>query len=388
MRNIALLGSTGSIGTQTLDVLDRNPGIGRICALAAGGGRLDLFEEQIRKYRPAMAVLYDEGACRELQSRLSGEPVRVLHGMQGLLEAVSAEEADLVITAMVGMIGLEPTVRAIQCGKDIALANKETLVCAGELIMKMASRYGVTILPVDSEHSAIFQCLDQKPETGVASIILTASGGPFRGKTKEDLRAVTREEALCHPNWSMGQKITIDSATLFNKGLEMIEARWLFGKKPDQIRVVVHPQSIIHSMVEFTDGSILAQLGTPDMRLPIEAALVYPNRGGCVAPPLDLLHCPPLTFEDVDQEAFPAVALSRSAMERGGLFPAVLNAANELAVAEFLQGRIEFLDIYRKVEEALSAFERRGAVYHDYTLEGVLDAVSWVESFWKAGGSN
>lgn len=318
MKNIVLLGSTGSIGTQTLDVIEKNPGLGRICALAARGSQLDLFAEQIRKYRPSIAVVYEEEAYWKLKQRLSDVPTRLLWGMQGLLEAVSMEEAELVVTALVGMIGLEPTVRAIQCGKDIALANKETLVCAGELIMKLARQKRVAMLPVDSEHGAIFQCLDQKPAAAVSSIILTASGGPFRGKKQEDLRAITREEALRHPNWVMGQKITIDSATLFNKGLEMIEARWLFDKRPEQIQVVVHPQSIVHSMVEFTDGSILAQMGTPDMRLPIEAAIAYPSRGGQVAPPLELIHCPPLTFEAVDEETFPAVALARHAHEARG----------------------------------------------------------------------
>ncbi len=388
MKNIVLLGSTGSIGSQTLDVIEQNPGLGRICALAARGSRLDLLEKQIRKYRPSIAVVYEEAAYRKLRQRLTGVSTRLLWGMQGLLEAVSMEEAELVVTALVGMIGLEPTVRAIQCGKDIALANKETLVCAGELIMKLARQEGVAILPVDSEHGAIFQCLDGKPASSVSSIILTASGGPFRGKKRDDLRAITREEALRHPNWVMGQKITIDSATLFNKGLEMIEARWLFDKRPEQIRVVVHPQSIVHSMVEFTDGSILAQMATPDMRLPIEAAIAYPSRGGRVAPPLELIHCPPLTFEAVDEETFPAVALARHAMERGGLCPAVLNAANERAVAEFLQGRIGFLDIYCRVEAALSAFERYAGGCDEYSLEDVLDVVSWVESFWKAGDSH
>ena len=372
MRHIVLLGSTGSIGTQTLDVLRHQSGCACVEALAAGGHRLDLLEQQTREFHPQLVAVYEEAAARDLSVRLKDMDVRVVSGMEGLLEAVALESADMVVTAMVGMIGLEPTVEAIRCHKTIALANKETLVCAGALIMQMAREEGVQILPVDSEHSAIFQCLDGRGPETVRRILLTASGGPFRGWTWEQLKDVRPEQALKHPNWSMGAKITIDSATMMNKGLEMIEAKWLFDVRPEQIQVVVHPQSIVHSAVEFTNGSVIAQMGVPDMRLPIQEALEYPKRGALTVEPLDLFAKSPLTFEKPDEDVFRSIRLAREALIRGGLYPAVFNAANEKAVAAFLAGSIGFNDIFHRVEAAL---ERYDAVAHPqtYTLEDVLE---------------
>ncbi|MCR5006689.1 MAG: 1-deoxy-D-xylulose-5-phosphate reductoisomerase [Clostridiales bacterium] len=372
MRHIVLLGSTGSIGTQTLDVIRHQPECAKVEALAAGGGRIPLLEEQTREFMPRLVAVYDEKAAADLRVRLQDTPVRVVSGMAGLLEACAMEEADMVVTAMVGMIGLEPTVEAIRRHKTIALANKETLVCAGALIMRMAQEEGVQILPVDSEHSAIFQCLDGRGPETVRRILLTASGGPFRGWTWEQLVPVRPEQALKHPNWSMGAKITIDSATMMNKGLEMIEAKWLFGVRPEQIEVVVHPQSIVHSAVEFTNGSVIAQMGVPDMRLPIQEALEYPVRGALTVEPLDLFQKSPLTFEKPDEEVFRSIRLAREALIKGGLYPAVFNAANEKAVAEFLAGTIGFTEIFSRVEEAL---ERYDALPHPdvYTLEDVLE---------------
>ena len=372
MRHIVLLGSTGSIGTQTLDVLRHQPGCACVEALAAGGHRLDLLEQQTREFHPQLVAVYEEAAARNLSIRLKDMDVRVVSGMEGLLEAVALESADMVVTAMVGMIGLEPTVEAIRRHKTIALANKETLVCAGALIMQMAREEGVQILPVDSEHSAIFQCLDGRGPETVRRILLTASGGPFRGWTWEQLKDVRPEQALKHPNWSMGAKITIDSATMMNKGLEMIEAKWLFDVRPEQIQVVVHPQSIVHSAVEFTNGSVIAQMGVPDMRLPIQEALEYPKRGALTVEPLDLFAKSPLTFEKPDEDVFRSIRLAREALIRGGLYPAVFNAANEKAVAAFLAGSIGFTDIFHRVEAAL---ERYDAVAHPqtYTLEDVLE---------------
>ncbi len=372
MRHITLLGSTGSIGTQTLDVIRKNPGIAVVEALAAGGGRIALMEEQVREFQPRLAVVYDEKAAADLRERVRDLPVRVISGMEGLLEAVSVESCDTVVTAMVGMIGLKPTVEAIRCHKTIALANKETLVCAGEHIMQMAAAEHVKILPVDSEHSAIFQCLDGRGPETVRRILLTASGGPFHGWTFEQLQNVAPEQALRHPNWSMGAKITIDSATMMNKGLEMIEARWLFGVRPDQIQVVVHPQSIVHSAVEFTNGSVIAQMGNPDMRLPIQEALEYPNRGQLTVEPLDLFARSPLTFERPDETVFRSIPMARWALEKGGLYPAVYNAANERAVAAYLRREISFGMIFDQVEKALQTYD---AVPHapQYTLDEVFE---------------
>ena len=372
MRHIVLLGSTGSIGTQTLDVLRHQPGCACVEALAAGGHRLDLLEQQTREFHPQLVAVYEETAARDLSIRLKDMDVRVVSGMEGLLEAVALESADMVVTAMVGMIGLEPTVEAIRRHKTIALANKETLVCAGALIMQMAREEGVQILPVDSEHSAIFQCLDGRGPETVRRILLTASGGPFRGWTWEQLKDVRPEQALKHPNWSMGAKITIDSATMMNKGLEMIEAKWLFDVRPEQIQVVVHPQSIVHSAVEFTNGSVIAQMGVPDMRLPIQEALEYPKRGALTVEPLDLFAKSPLTFEKPDEDVFRSIRLARESLIRGGLYPAVFNAANEKAVAAFLAGSIGFTDIFHRVEAALERYDAE-AHPQTYTLEDVLE---------------
>ena len=372
MRHIVVLGSTGSIGTQTLDVVRRQPDCAKVEALAAGGGRVQLLEEQAREFQPQLVAVYDPAAAQDLKTRLADTSIRVVSGMEGLLEACALEETDMVVTAMVGMIGLEPTVEAIRRHKTIALANKETLVCAGALIMRMAQEEGVRILPVDSEHSAIFQCLDGRGPETVRRILLTASGGPFRGWSWEQLENVKPEQALKHPNWSMGAKITIDSATMMNKGLEMIEAKWLFGVRPEQIEVVIHPQSIVHSAVEFSNGSVIAQMGVPDMRLPIQEALEYPVRGGLTVEPLDLFAKSPLTFEKPDEDVFRSLRMARETLIRGGLYPAVYNAANEKAVAAFLAGAIGFTDIFHRVEAALEQYD---AVSHPdtYTLEDVLE---------------
>ena len=375
MRKIVLLGSTGSIGTQTLDVVRKNPETAQVLALAAGGNRLELLEAQIREFLPQRVCVYQEEAAKALRGHIGDLGIPVSSGMEGLLELVSMEEPDTVLTAMVGMIGLRPTVEAIRHKKTIALANKETLVCAGQLIMRMAAEEGVDILPVDSEHSAIFQCLDGRGPETVRRILLTASGGPFRGWSFEQLKTVTPEQALKHPNWSMGAKITTDSATMMNKGLEMIEARWLFGVCPEQIEVVVHPQSIVHSAVEFTNGSVLAQMAVPDMRLPIQEALEYPRRGNLTVEPLDLFAKHTLTFERPDEEVFRSIPLARYALTEGGLYPAVYNAANEKAVDAFLHRKIGFTDIYTQVEKALERYDASEASVRQkkgYTLEEVL----------------
>ena len=367
-RTISLLGSTGSIGRQTLEVA-RELGLS-VAALAARSS-LDLLERQAREFRPRLVVLYEMDAALELARRLSGLPVRVAYGMEGLLEAAALEEADTVVTAMVGMVGLRPTLAAIRKGKRIALANKETLVCAGELVMEEAKRWGAEIVPVDSEHSAIFQCLQGcRDRREIRRLILTCSGGPFFGKTCQELERVKREDALQHPNWSMGAKITVDSATLMNKGLEFIEAMRLYAMPPEKIQVVIHRQSIIHSLVEYRDGAMLAQLGTPDMKLPIRYALTYPDRAQSPDRPLDLLSCPPLTFAEPDEEAFPCLALAKACAKTGGTSCAVLNGANEAAVGLFLQERIGFQDIPRLVERALERVE----VKWNPSLADILEA--------------
>ncbi len=377
MKNIVLLGSTGSIGTQTLDVVRHMPDKFSITAMAAGGGRLDLFVKQVLEFRPKMVALYNEKAAAQLKEQLHDENIKVLSGMEGLLEIVSLAEADMVVTALVGMIGIRPTIQAIRSGKDIALANKETLVCAGEYIMNQVKEYRVRMLPVDSEHCAIFQCLQGVRPEQVKKILITASGGPFRGWSREQLQTVTVAQALKHPNWAMGQKITIDSATLMNKGLEIIEARWLFDQT--HIEPIVHPQSIVHSMVELVDGTVMAQLGVPDMRLPIEVAMVYPDRGPCISPTLDLVGDGPLTFEAVDEEKFPSIPMAKYALQRGGLFPAVYNAANEKAVRQFLREEIGFMDIFVSVEKALEEYDKRGGTGGAYTLEEVVAVQKMVE---------
>ena len=363
---ISLLGSTGSIGRQTVEVA-RALGI-PLAALAAGSS-VDLLEEQARLLRPRLAVLYDEAAARELKTRLADTPVRVAAGMTGLLEAAALPEAETVVAAMSGAVGLRPALAALKAGKRLAFANKETLVCAGELVMEEARRRGAELLPVDSEHSAIFQCLHGN---GPAErILLTASGGPFRGKKAADLACVTRADALRHPNWSMGAKITVDSATLMNKGLELIEAMHLFAMPPEKITVLIHPQSVVHSAVEFADGSVIAQLGAPDMRLPIQLALTWPKRVPGPAKRLDLFSSPALTFEEPDTETFRALALARElAGHRGTADCCVMNAANEVAVAAFLRDGIGFLDITRVVEETVGRLSGLPAG----TLEDVLAA--------------
>ncbi len=369
MKNaITLLGSTGSIGRQTLDVC-RQMEI-PVAALAAHHS-VDLLEKQIREFQPTLAVLYDIDAAMELARRVSDLPVRVAYGMEGLIEAASLSESGTVVAAMVGMVGLQPTLAAIRQGKRIALANKETLVCAGELVMAEARRSGAEIVPVDSEHSAIFQCLQGCRDRGeVRRLILTCSGGPFYGLSREEVYGKTREEALRHPNWAMGAKITIDCATLMNKGLEFIEAMRLFHVPPEQVLVVIHRQSIIHSMVEFRDGAVLAQMGTPDMRLPIRYALTYPARAQSPAEPLDLLTCPPLTFAPPDTEAFPSLKLAMDCARTGGTSCAILNGANEAAVGLFLEGKIAF----GKIPELVALALDRIPVQLNPGLEDILES--------------
>ena len=343
IRSISILGSTGSIGRQTLDVAQK---LDLTVTALTAKKNVELMEQQARQFKPRLAVMTDPAAARALRLRLADTTTTVLSGEEALCEAATAPEAEAVVTAVMGMVGLKPTLAAIGEKKRIALANKETLVCAGELVMAEAARCGAEIVPVDSEHSAIFQCLQGcRDREEIKRLILTCSGGPFFGKKREELRAVTREDALRHPNWSMGAKITVDSATLMNKGLEVIEAMRLYRLPLSQVDVVIHRQSIVHSLVEFRDGAVLAQLGTPDMRLPIRYALTWPARCESREPPLDLLSCPPLTFDRPDPEAFPCLRLALEAAREGGTACAVLNAANEEAVARFLAGTIRFLEI-------------------------------------------
>ncbi len=365
---ISLLGSTGSIGRQTLDVADK---LHISVAALAASRNVELLEAQCRKYRPELAVLYEKDAAEELKRRLSDSNITVLSGMEGLLAAAALGSADTVVTAVSGMIGLRPTLAAIAARKRIALANKETLVCAGELVMREAARCGAQIIPVDSEHSAIFQCLMGCQDRGeIRRLILTCSGGPFFGRTREELSGVTREDALRHPNWKMGPKITVDCATLMNKGLELIEAMRLYALPPEKVTAVIHRQSIVHSLVEFCDGAMLAQLGTPDMRIPIGLALTYPARAENPAQPLDLLTCPPLSFQSPDESVFRCFRLAKQAARQGGTACAVLNGANEAAVGLFLQDRLGFLAIADAVETALNAVPQRACA----ALEDALDA--------------
>ena len=365
---ISLLGSTGSIGRQSLEVI---AACGMTVAALTANRDVVRMEEQCRQFRPRLAVMMDPAAAADLQTRLADTTVRVTSGPEGLVEAATMEEADTVLTAVVGMVGLVPTLAAVRQGKRIALANKETLVCAGELVMDGADKFGAEIVPVDSEHSAIFQCLQGCKDRGeVKRLILTASGGPFWGWDKEKIASATVEQALKHPNWSMGAKITVDSATLMNKGLEFIEAMRLYRMPPEKISIVVHRESIIHSLVEYCDNAVLAQLGVPDMRLPIQYALTWPARTQAVAKPLDLLTCPPLTFHAPDYEAFPCLSLALEAAKTGGTATAILNGANEAAVGLFLAGQIPFRDIARRVERALAQV----AVVQSPTLEDVLAA--------------
>ena len=343
MKKIAILGSTGSIGTQTLEIV-RNNGDLEVTALAAGNN-IDLLEQQIREFRPKLAAVWKEERAAELKSRVRDMDIEIVSGMDGLLSVAAVPESEILVTAIVGMIGILPTIEAIKAGKDIALANKETLVTAGHIIMPLAKERGVSILPVDSEHSAIFQSLQGGQRKALHKIMLTASGGPFRGKKREELKDIQVEDALKHPNWEMGRKITIDSSTMVNKGLEVIEAKWLFGVTVDQIQVVVQPQSIIHSMVEYEDGAVIAQLGTPDMKLPIQYALYYPERRYLPGGRLDFAALQQITFEKPDMDTFYGLKLAYEAGRRGGSLPTVLNAANERAVAMFLDRKIGYLQI-------------------------------------------
>ena len=365
---ISILGSTGSIGRQTLSVAE-HLGV-QVCALTANGN-VDRIEEQARKFQPKLCVMMDPEAADELKKRLSGTGIAVRSGMDGLIEAASMDEAETVITAVMGMVGLRPTLAAIQAKKRIGLANKETLVCAGELVMAAAEQYGAEIVPVDSEHSAIFQCLmGCRDRNEIHRLILTASGGPFYGKTFAELESIKKEDAFKHPTWTMGQKITIDSATMMNKGLEVIEAMRLYHLPLSQVDVVIHPGSIVHSLVEFCDGAIMAQLGVPDMRIPIQLALTYPNRLPSPAKPLDLLSCGPLNFLPPDQENFPCLKYAKEAVTTGGTACAILNGANEAAVGMFLKDEIGFNDIPRKVRHALDTVP----IKQNPTLEDILEA--------------
>lgn len=369
MKNIVILGSTGSIGKSTLEVIEKNPDRFRILGLAARSN-LSLLLEQINRYLPEMVAVYEEDAAEILKKKVN---VKVLSGINGLIEIAINEKTDFVLSAIVGASGLLPTLAAIKKGKTIGLANKETLVIAGRIVIEEAKRNAVKIIPVDSEHSAVFQCLEKRNPFEIKRIILTASGGPFRGRSKKELRHVKVEEALRHPNWSMGAKITVDSATLMNKGLEVIEARWLFDLPPERIDVVIHPESIIHSMVEFSDGTIIAQLSRPDMRAPIAYALSYPERLSDIVEPLNFEALRKLTFEKPDREAFPCLDLAYSAIKEGGTMPAVLNAANEIAVDAFLKERIGFTDIPSIIERVI---ERHQKMPCD-TIEEVLEADAW-----------
>ena len=375
MKKIAILGSTGSIGTQTLDVIRAHSDELEVVALAAGSNK-ERLKEQIREFHPELVSLSDEKKAQELKEELAGEAVEVVCGMDGLIEVAGIDSADVVVTAVVGMMGILPTMEAIRMGKDIALANKETLVTAGHLIIPMAREYGVSILPVDSEHSAIFQCLQGEPKKALDKILLTASGGPFRGKNAEFLETVTLEDALNHPNWSMGPKITIDSSTMVNKGLEVMEAKWLFGVDYSQIEVVIQPQSIIHSMVQYIDGAVIAQLGTPDMRVPIEYALFYPERRSLPGDRLDFSKLSQITFEKPDYKVFRGLSLAIEAGKTGGTMPTVFNAANERAVAKFLKGEIKYTDIVRSIEKCMDA--HKVSAHPD--LEEILATEQWVYS--------
>lgn len=370
MKKIAILGSTGSIGTQTLEVVRQNNTELEVVALAAGTN-VDLMEKQIREFMPRTAVMGDEKTAADLKARIADlSGVRVLAGMDGMLEMASEPDYEILVTAIVGMIGIRPTIAAIEAGKDIALANKETLVCAGHIIMPLAKKKGIKILPVDSEHSAIFQSLQGSPRERIEKIILTCSGGPFRGMKKEELAAKTPEDALKHPNWNMGRKITIDSASLVNKGLEVMEASWLFGVGPERVCVTVHPQSVLHSAVEFADGAVVGQMGTPDMKLPINYALFYPDRKPMQSAKLDLFKTAALTFEKPDTETFRGLALALDAAHIGGTMPTVFNAANEEAVARFLDHKTGFLGIYEDIERAMNSCK----VKENPSVDEILDA--------------
>ena len=378
MKKIAILGSTGSIGTQTLEVVRENKDI-EVLGLAAGKN-IELLEQQIREFHPVCVVVWSEGKAEELKVKIADTDTRVVTGMEGLIEIATLEKAEILVTAIVGMIGLRPTIAAIQAGKDIALANKETMVTAGHLIMPMAKEYNVRILPVDSEHSAIFQSLQGNKGNPIHKILLTASGGPFRGKKEEDLLNIRVEDALKHPNWSMGQKITIDSSTMVNKGLEVIEAKWLFDVNVDQIQVVVQPQSVIHSMVEYEDGAVMAQLGTPDMKLPIQYALYYPERRYLPGDRLDFWEMGKLDFEKPDMETFYGLKLAYKAGREGGSLPTVLNAANELAVSKFLKREVKYLEIMEIIEDCMNAHKNIANPSLEQILQTEAETYERIES--------
>ena len=380
MKKIAVLGSTGSIGTQTLDVVRANKDL-QVLGISAGRN-VKKLEEQVREFHPRLVAVWEEEAAKELAVRIQDLDVRVVSGMDGLLELAAMPDTEILVTAIVGMLGIRPTMEAIRAGKDIALANKETLVTAGHLIMPMAKEYGVQILPVDSEHSAIFQAINGEHKEEIHKLLITASGGPFRGKKRADLEHVTLADTLKHPKWVMGQKITVDSATLVNKGLEVMEARWLFDMDLDHIQVVVQPQSVIHSMVEFKDGGIMAQLGTPDMRLPIQYALYYPHRRYLDGERLDFAKLGQITFEEPDMETFLGLPMAIEAAAQGGTMPTVFNAANELAVKKFLHQEIGFLDIYDIIGQSMS----RHTKSENPDLEEILaveeETYRWIGSRW------
>ena len=380
MKKIAILGSTGSIGTQTLDVVRAN---GDIEVLGISAGRnVKMLEEQAREFHPKLIAVWDENAAKDLAVRLQDMDVKIVSGMDGLLELARMPETDILVTAVVGMIGIRPTMEGIKAGKDIALANKETLVTAGHLIIPMAKEYGVQILPVDSEHSAIFQALHGEKREQVEKLLITASGGPFRGRKRDELKNVTLADTLKHPNWVMGQKITVDSATLVNKGLEVMEAKWLFDVDLDHIQVVVQPKSIIHSMVEFKDGAVMAQLGTPDMRLPIQYALYYPERRYLEGERLDFHKLKEITFEDPDMETFLGLPMAMDAARAGGSMPTEFNAANELAVKKFLQEKIGFLDIYEIIGQSMDRHQVIANPDLDEILAVEAETYKWIESRW------
>ena len=376
MRKLAILGSTGSIGTQTLEIARYNQDIG-ITALAAGSN-VELLEKQVREFHPKIACLWKEEAARELKRRIRDLDVKVVSGMEGLMEAACEPEAQIVVTAVVGMIGIRPTIAAMEAGKDIALANKETLVTAGHIIMPLAKEKGVKILPVDSEHSAIFQCLQGAGENRIHKILLTASGGPFRGRSREQLAGVQPEDALKHPNWSMGRKITIDSSTMVNKGLEVMEAHWLFDVDMDQVQVVIQPASVIHSMIEYEDGAVIAQLGTPDMKLPIQYALYYPERRFLPGDRLDFTKLKEITFDEPDMETFRGLKLAYEAGKAGGSLPTVFNAANELAVSLFLEKKIPYLAITDLIQGAMENHKRKAAPNVDQILAAEQEAYDFI----------
>lgn len=380
MKKIAILGSTGSIGTQTLEVVRANKDI-QVEGLSAGH-QIDLLEKQIREFHPKLAAVWSEEDANTLAVRVSDTDTKIVYGMEGLLELAQIPSADTLVTAIVGMIGIRPTIEAIRAGKDIALANKETLVTAGHLIMPLAREKGVRILPVDSEHSAIFQAMNGEYPNEVHKLIITASGGPFRGRKREQLETVSLADTLKHPNWVMGQKITVDSATLVNKGLEVMEARWLFDMDLSKIEVIVQPQSVIHSMIEFKDGGIMAQLGTPDMRLPIQYALYYPHRRYLNGERVNFAKLGCLTFEKPDMDTFLGLPMAIEAAAKGGTMPTVFNAANELAVRKFLQEKIRFLDIYEIIGQSMDRHTTKENPCLDEILAVEKETYQWIESRW------